>query len=148
MQAQYTFGEHGCYREDKRIVCQEKGMKFILNNPQQKKVLQVRPEQLGLAGKQCDYLLIPVEVNHAMFIELKKTGDNIAKALEQLQHSIKVINDPQNGFVTKAFAKKSAFAILKSWPKANTNKQRYKEAFRKQNIMLHIKTVQHEETLV
>ena len=113
----YNFGSCGEIKEDPNIVCKERQSKFIVRNKSNRRILKVEVDGCieKIQGKRCDWLLIDISDNIAHFIELK--GCELDHALLQLENTIVIISNLQNGFIGKEFSKKHAYAVLSRSPK-------------------------------
>ena len=127
----YNFGKCGIIKEDKIIVCQEKKSKFIGENINKEKILEVTLDGcLNINGKICDFLLINTNKNSAHFIELK--GQDIKHAVKQLENTIKITENIKNNYIKTKFTEKKSYAVLTRCPIGSKDLNNLKRKFRKE----------------
>jgi hypothetical protein len=129
---EFEFGSCGKETNDKIIVCEERGRRFIGQNDKGKPILKVEVDGcLEFNGKKCDWLLIDINGNIAYFIELK--GSDIKHALLQLGNTIKIISNPiNNDYIKKEFKKKNAYIIIRHCPLNSPAIQKETKKFKKE----------------
>lgn len=116
----YSFGN--CYlKVNKKHVLEENKRKFIINVKDLNDLLIVNVDNCLFKNSKnfaseirCDNLVIKQSTHEAYFVELK--GCDFDHALEQLKNSIKIIDEPSNGFINQKFKKKFAYIVLSRTP--------------------------------
>jgi len=129
---------------NKIIAVSEKGRKFTIENNSKHNINKVTVDGCYItSGKRCDYLfeLLPNEnVETVFYVELK--GKDIAKAIEQLEATVKICATIHKGL------EKCSFIVASRVPKSGTSTQIFKKEFKKRNKhLLKISTNLHTEKI-
>ncbi len=116
----------------------ENKSEFIINSSSPKDMLILDIDKCEFNTKElateerCDYLVINTKTNKAYFIELK--GKHLNKAVDQLDNTIKIICDINNGYIKKPFAERYAYVVATATPVITTSLQIKEKRFKKDNI--------------
>lgn len=130
-----------CFKEvkDKEIIFKENGRKFTGYNPELKEIIKVKIDGCMIKdGIKCDGLIVELDKHYGYFIELK--GSNLNHAIKQLKATIEYVDNVSNGYISKKFVKKFAFAVLSKYslPSASAQRQNIELTFKKLGIQLKI----------
>ncbi len=120
-------------RTDKIIVVKENKSEFKINNPLQKKILQIKVDGcLDFEGKRCDYFF-DVKSERQYFVELK--GHQFSTAIKQLINTHKEFKSSGEIDLMDVYF----CIVMSSVPKISGLRQSLEKKLRKENIKLIIK---------
>lgn len=122
----------------KTIALSEKKSKFILNNPENKTVEQIKFDgspRYSYSGKRCDFILLLKDLpkEAALFVELK--GHKLRTAIQQLEESIQHLNFGNSKNIY-------AYAVTTRSPLSTTDIQNEKMRLRRKKITFDVKNTQ------
>lgn len=121
------YGKCATHSTHKKIVAEENGRKFIIENKTAKIVLKVEVDGcLKIEGEKCDYLFEIINqenIEQVIYLELK--GKNIEKACSQLAATIQIFKDKHKDL------KKNCYIVASRVPKIDATLQNLKIEFLK-----------------
>ena len=137
--------QHRRVRTDRTIVATDSlggASKFILQNPHQYEVEELRPEEFIPAAPgvhRCDYVFSIAAVGQELYVELK--GNRLTDALTQLESTLALLHLP--------LRIKACFVVLNRSPSNSPEIQQQRLRFEKRTTCkLTVRSRQHEHYLV
>lgn len=136
--------QHRRVRTDRIIVATDSlggASKFILHNPRQYEVEELRPEEFipaALGVHRCDYVYSVAAIEEELYVELK--GNRFTDALKQLESTLALLRLP--------LRIKSCFVVLNRSPSNSPEVQQQRIRFEKRtSCKLTVRSRQYEHTL-
>lgn len=105
------------------IVLKQKGIVCNIVNCSRLDCLKVEVDGcLDLRGVKCDYLVIKLLDNHALYIELK--GQDVSHAFRQLKNSMEQIEANNSPYIDHPFYKRECYVIAHRCPMSSPEIQK------------------------
>ena len=108
---------------DPKIVCQERGRRFVLLNDRRARVTKVRIDGcVPIEGPLCGYLLLPTSRPVELYVELR--GSAVMHGVEQIEATIQQVSEDVRCM------RKQRFIVSTEVPKMKPKRQRVMKRFR------------------